>query len=92
MDTRAYRVVGRINGKLFWVESRPERCALHGTMGDYGYTSHPTKALVFDNFSTAEWHASRVYGFDGYRGHVEPDARASLQSAQPAPGASKEGK
>lgn len=66
-----YAIQGMYAGReLLWVESKPERCVLHGTMGDYGYTPKQANALLFDSKKTAEWHAARVYGFDGHRGCV----------------------
>lgn len=79
MSTEAYLVVGRIDGKVYWVESRPERSAIHGTMGDYGYTTDPSHALAFDSRSTADWHAARVFGFDGNRGEAVRASRPHMR-------------
>ena len=66
----SYGIRGTYGRSILWIESKPERCPLRGTMGDYGYTPHEARALRFASRRTAEWHAARVYGFDGHRGHV----------------------
>jgi len=45
-----------------YLESIPERSALHGTMGDYGWGTDPARALRFDKRKTAVHHAARWYG------------------------------